>query len=173
MTRNNTKRYIDDLQNIVKAINHSYHRMKRCRPVDVNCDNEMEVWETLYDQKQPSKLPRFKFEVGDQVRITKEKHVFEKGYLPNFTQEIFTMVERVPRKPPVYRLNDWNNEPIEGVFYEQELVKTIKEADDVYKIEKILQRRTKRGIKEVYVKWLGYPNTFNQWVPETHLVSIT
>ncbi len=170
MTKNNTQRYIDDLQAIVDSINGSYHRMIKRRPIDVMHKNETEVWETLYADSNHGQ-PSFKFKVGDQVRISKYKHIFEKGYLPNFTQEIFTIRERISRNPPVYRLKDYNSDPIEGVFYEQELVKTIKE-DDVYKIEKILQHRTRRGVKEFYVKWLGYPNSFNQWIPERDLALI-
>ena len=43
----------------------------------------------------------YKFEVGDQVRISKMKRTFEKGYLPNFSKEIFTVSQQIPRHPPV------------------------------------------------------------------------
>ncbi len=80
----------------------------------------------------------FKFNVGDKVWISQQKHVFKKGYMPNFTQEIFTIAERVARHPPVYKVNDWYGEPIVGIFYDWELVKVVKSADETYRIEKIL-----------------------------------
>ena len=45
--------------------------------------------------------------------------------------EIFTIVERLPRFPPVYRIKD-EKEILEGVFYEEELQKVIDE-DKLYK----------------------------------------
>lgn len=171
LSENKTWRYIDVLQDIVNSINRSYHRSIGCRPVDVCMENENEVWNRLYGNNKAEKPISFKFNVGDCVRIVKEKHIFQKGYLPNFTQELFTISECVPRQPPVYRLEDLNGEPIEGIFYEQELVKYIKE-DDVYELEKIIQKRTRNGRKEVLVKWMGYPHKFNQWIPESSVTML-
>ena len=172
MTEYNTHRYIDALQDIVTSINHSYHRMIKCRPVDVTRDNENIVWETLYGTPEADNPVNFKFKVGDKVRITKEKHIFQKGYLPNFTQEVFEIVQCIPRHPPVYKLKDWNDELIKGMFYEQELVKVIKDEDDMFKLEKIIRKHTKKGVKEVLVKWMGYPNKFNQWIPESSIMTL-
>lgn len=56
---------------------------------------------------------------------------FRKGYLPNWTTELFTISAQIPRHPPVYRLRDYDGEEIEGTFYEQELQRVIK-TDNVY-----------------------------------------
>ncbi|VDI33805.1 Hypothetical predicted protein [Mytilus galloprovincialis] len=61
---------------------------------------------------------------------------------------------------------DFSGEEIQGSFYEPELQKT---DQDVYRIEKILRRRTKNGINEVFVKWKGYPKNFTSWVPQSDL----
>ena len=70
--------------------------------------------------------------------------------------EIFTVSKIIPRNPPVYKLKDYDGQELEGNFYNQELQKVIK-SDDTYV----------RNIKytQYYVKWLGYPNKFNSWVP--------
>jgi hypothetical protein len=60
--------------------------------------------------------------------------------LPNFTEEIFTITEQIARQPPVYRIKDWNSEPVVGIFYESELVKVVK-SDEIYRIEEILKTR--------------------------------
>ena len=57
-----------------------------------------------------------------------------------------------------YLLEDWRGNPIEGGFYEHELLKAA--APDVYLVEKILRRK---GDK-VFVKWLGFDNVHNSWI---------
>ena len=119
--------------------------------------NEEQVWHTLYDAGL-NKRVRFKFNVGDQVRISKMKRTFEKGYLPGWTEEIFTISKRISRRPPVYQLKDYNDEELEGTFYESEL-QEVKKEDGVYKVEKIIKQRKRHGQTEYYVKWMGYPDT--------------
>ena len=173
LSHHNTHRYIDAVPHLVNAINHSYQRMIKMRPVDVTAENEAEVWQTLYGKMKEKSRKEPKFHVGEKVRIGKYKHIFEKGYLPNYTEEVFEISQVVHRIPTVYRLKDYNGEPIEGVFYGYELVKVIKdETEEHYKIEKVLKTRTKKGVKEVFVKWKGYPNKFNQWIPQAEIVEL-
>jgi hypothetical protein len=54
------------------------------------------------------------------------------------------------------------DEPVEGVFYETELQKIVKE-DDVFKVEEILKHRIRNRKDGVLVKWLGYPEKFYSW----------
>ena len=50
------------------------------------------------------------------------KFVFEKGYKPNWTGELFIISERIPRRPyPVYRVKDLVGEKVAGTFYGTEL----------------------------------------------------
>ncbi len=125
-TQRKTFRYINILQTMMDSINHSYSQPIQCAPVDVNMQNENIIRKRLYG-KLSYKKPKFKFAIGDPVRISKEKHVFEKGYLPNFTQEIFVVKKCLPRDPPVYKIFDQNGQEIEGVFYAQDLVKAVKD----------------------------------------------
>lgn len=88
--------------------------------------------------------------------------MFEKSYLPNFTEEIFTIYKRMTRRVPVYKLKDDEGEILEGTFYEPELQKI-----DVYRVEKILRKRKRNGAVEYLVKWKGYEDPkFNSWVSE-------
>ena len=103
-------------------------------------DNEKQVWHTLYGDHYEVKHPKYKFKIGDQVRITKIKRMFEKGYLPHFSKEIFMISKQVPRDPLVYKLKDYDGEELKGTCYEKELQKIIK-SDDVYEVEKILKNR--------------------------------
>ena len=112
---------------------------------------------------QPKKPINYKFEIGDQVRINKTKRTFDKGYLPNFSKEIFTISQQIPRQPRVYKLKYYDEEELDGTFYEEELQKVIKE-DDVYEVEKILKKEGKGKNERYFVKWLGYPSKFNSWI---------
>ena len=161
-TYKNTHKYIDVLAQLVDSYNHSFHRSIGTKPVLVTKKNENTIWERLYG-KGVNAPTRFKFNIGDQVRIGKSKMIFTKGYLPNWTEEIFTVTERINRKPPVYRLKDFGGDIISGTFYEYELQKVTKE-DDVYRVEKIIKRRTRNGQREAFVKWKGYPSRYNSWL---------
>ena len=99
--------------------------------------SDKEEWESSVEQFICITVRRpvhFKFQINDSVRISKVKRTFEKGYLPNWTEEIFTITERIPRQPPVYRLKDYSGELLEGVFYEAELQKV--EKADMFTLSK-------------------------------------
>ena len=173
-TAKKTMRYIDILQDLVDSYNRSKHRSIQKKPINVTQKNEREVWHTLYADSEEDEKERpvnYKFEVGDQVRISKMKRRFENGYLPNFSKEIFTVSQQIPRHPPVYKLKDYDQEELSGTFYNEELQKVIKE-DDVYEVEKVLKTRGTGKNKEVYVKWLGYPAKFNSWIPASEVKDI-
>jgi hypothetical protein len=168
-TAKKTMRYVDMLPDLVYSYNNSQHRSIKTKPALVNAENEDDVFHTLYgsvfDNVQPVK---YKFKIGDLVRISKIKRKFEKGYLPNFSKEIFTVSKALPRNPPVYKLKDYDGEELKGTFYDKELQKVIKH-DDVYEVEKIIKKRGKGQNVQYYVKWLGYPNKFNSWVPASQM----
>ena len=162
-THKSTYKYIAILPDLVSSYNHSFHRSIQTRPVDVDKMNEMTIWKKLY--QQPAEKVKFKFHIGDAVRISKVKRTFAKGYVPNWTEELFTIAKCIARSPPVYKLKDYGGEILEGSFYEHELQHVIKE-DDVYKVKRIIKTRTRKGKKEHLVKWLGYKDAHNSWVSD-------
>ena len=166
-TANNTNEYIDILSALVNKYNNTYHRSIKTTPSKaVNPENYTHVFKALYgDMNKLAKNPKFK--VGDQVRIIKKKRTFEKGFTPNWTEELFIVTKVKDTKPPTYEIKDLSGEPIKGTFYEPELQKS---KQTVFRIEKVLKRRTNRnGQKELFVKWKGYDTRFNSWVPLTEL----
>ena len=71
----------------------------------------------------------------------------------------------MPTKPPVYKIAAYNGDVVEGTFYGEELQHVIKTAGEYYRVEKVIKSRMRRGKKEVLVKWEGYSDDFNSWVP--------
>ncbi|KAL3094563.1 hypothetical protein niasHT_027146 [Heterodera trifolii] len=111
--------WIDVVQNIVSAINHSPNSSIGMCPADVNFKNAEELRQKLHNAAENVVRRQPKYSVGDRVRIEKYKHVFQKGYLPRFTNELFTVAEvHTERSPVVYRLRDDKNE-ISGTVEQQ------------------------------------------------------
>lgn len=156
-----TQNWTKVLQDVVHSYNHSIHRSIKKKPADVTSDSVDEVRKTF---EQKTNVTKDDVKVGDKVRISKVKSIFAKGYLPNWTEEIFT-VSSIDKKysPTTYKLKDYNDELIDGSFYRHEIEPIIHD-DDTYMLEKIVRRR-KRG-NEVWclVKWVGYPSSMNSWV---------
>ena len=74
--------YIDKLDDIVNGYNNTYHRTIKMKPADVNNNTHID-----FKKKVNDKDPKFK--VGDHVRISKYKNIFAKGYMPNWSKEVF------------------------------------------------------------------------------------
>ena len=143
--------YLNILPKILSQYNNTKHSAIKMTPVEASKKkNEKTVYFNLYgDMKQLSK-PKFK--VSDKVRIRKYKRkVFDKGYTPNWTEEIFLIDKIQSTNPITYRLKDLNNEEIQGSFYEPELLPA---KPDIFRIEKVIRRDHKK--KQVLVKWVGY-----------------
>ena len=61
---------------------------------------------------------------NSQLVISKYKrNVFDKGYTPNWTEEVFIIDKIQYTKQITYKLKDQNDEEIQGSFYEPELLK--------------------------------------------------
>ena len=87
------------LQDVVESYNNSVHRTIGRKPSEVTQANAAELREEmlLERQKKNKRKEKLDIRVGDAVRISKVKSVFAKGYLANWTEEIFT-VESINRK---------------------------------------------------------------------------
>lgn len=164
----NTTRWIDIIDKIVNGINNSINRTIGMKPNSVSYENSQELLENVFKSNHDENS-KPKFKVGDIVRISKEKTKFDKGYLPNFTDELFKIAKVSPTNPPSYRIVDLEDNRIESVFYEQELVLTTK--DTTYRIAEVIKTRVKKGIKELYVRWVGYSDKHNSWIKETDLAN--
>ena len=96
---------------------HSYNNTRHCSngmaPSQVSAKNKEEVWQRLYGHDCKG-VPKFR--VSNRVRISKFKRMFEKDYMANWSEEMFTIHEVHPSDPPVYRLIDDLIEVLDGTF---------------------------------------------------------
>ena len=148
--------YIDKLDDIVDKYNNTYHTTIKTKPIDVK-GNAYIITSREINNKDP------KFKVGDYVRISKYKNIFDKGYMPNWSEEVFVIKKVKNTVPWTYVINDLNGEEIIGTFYEKELQKTNQEE---FRIEKVIRRK---GDK-LYVKWKGYDNSFKSWIDKKDII---
>ena len=166
-TDNNTYKYIDALPDLVEDYNNTVHSSTKLTPKEASKNkNELTVWRNLYPDRYKKYNITPKFSVGDEVRITKKKKVFEKGYTTRWTEELFTIKEIRDTNPITYKLTDLKGEEIEGTFYEPELQKT---EQQIYRIEKVIKKEKGRS----FVKWKGYSDKFNSWVDNKELIDLS
>ena len=147
--------YFDVLDDIVNKYNNTVHRTIKMKPIDVTNDSYAEYNE-YFNKKDP------KYKVGDHVRISKYKDIFAKGFVPNWSEEVFIVNKIKNTVPWTYTISDLNGEKVIGTFYEKELQKTNQKE---FRIEKVLKRK---GDK-LYIKWKGYDKRFNSWIDKKYL----
>ena len=182
-----TWHYADVLQQLVDGINATVSAPIKMAPKDVTAANEAAVYEHLYgaDSTPPvstladGAVLRTKplFEIGDLVRISLTKHVFQKEFeANNWSRELFRVVSVVPGVPTYYGLADIDpdntagelqpGEVLQGTFLESELQHAEPPPADQWKI--VVKGRRGRGARaEVLVSYLGWPAKYDRWVPAT------
>ena len=124
-TANDSTVYWDKIDKLVDDYNNTKHSSVKMTPNEASKkENEGKVFVNLYGDLIYWKPKKPKFAIGDKVRISKYKRrVFDKGYTPNWTEEVFIVDKILPTKPVTYEIVDSMGEEIEGSFYEKELQK--------------------------------------------------
>ena len=126
------------------------------RPSTVNKKNEKEILEKIYNRIKIAQKPKYK--IGQHVRISLLKTLFDKSYTRRWSTEIFTIKRIKHGNPCVYILQDYLNQEIKGTWYEEEISATAH--PHIFPVEKILREK---GDK-VYVKFLGFDSSHNCWM---------
>lgn len=153
--------WIHICKDLINEYNNKKHRTIGMKPNAVNIENESSILKQAYNHPKIYKFGKLK--VGDHVRISKYKHIFAKGYTPNWTTEIFKIRTLQNTNPITYLLEDYQRNPIVGGFYEHELLKT--HFPNTYLIENVIKTKG----HQAYVKWLGFSNQHNSWINKDEL----
>lgn len=171
MEENQTKKYIDKLQDFVHLYNNRYHRIIKTTPFKAenpdNYETVLAALEQYYAKNKRKNEIKPKFKLGDHVRITAKKTMFHKGYYQTFKPKLYKISEVLTHLIiPMYRLEDLETGAEEaGTWYSNELQLVSKDyKDTLFKIEKIVKYRGKGNQKEALVKWQYWPESENSWV---------
>lgn len=123
-TYSKSKKYTDVLDGLTCLYNNRFHSSIGMEPNSVNDGNILKVWEYM-SKKQNKRLVKRKpcLCIGDKVRVANSKAIFDKGYIPQWSDELFTIEKVLLRKPVVYNIRDVSGVTINGNFYESELQK--------------------------------------------------
>ena len=184
MTENETNRFLNVkdkdgnhipvLSKLMETYNKRKHRMTGFSPDEAETNEETHLPIRLKMSKYYEKIKSkpIKFQIGDEVRVAKQKGKFSRGYNETSNQEIFRIYRiNTKLKIPMYILETYDgNEIVNGAFYDFELTKVIAK-DNVYRIEKIIKsRKTRDGKTQHYVKWKGFNDTYNSWIDSDDVV---
>ena len=105
--------YVDKLYNIVNKYNNTYHNAIKMKPVDVKSSTNIDSSKETSDKDPP------KFKIGDIVRVSKYKNIFAKGYVPNWSEELYVIKKVKNIVSWSYIISDLNREKVVGTFYEK------------------------------------------------------
>ena len=108
--------YIAKLDEVVHKYNNTYRTIKM-KLVNVNPSMYID-----FNKESNDKDPKFK--IGDVVGISKYKNIFAKGYVPNWSEDVFLIKIVKNTVPWVYVISDLKGKKMLGTFYENELQKT-------------------------------------------------
>ena len=143
MTEKDTKSFIKKLPDFTASYNASYHRSIGRAPRDVTPETWQDVWKRLYSKYASQRGERKpKYKVGDYVRISREKALFEKGYTTNWSREIFQIRAVQNTIIPSYLLKDLDGEEITGAFYEEVSESHNERGNKILPTLKVLLRRS-------------------------------
>ena len=160
-TAENSRKWIKMVDDLVKEYSNTKHSSISMTPAEAS---KLTFVRNVRNKTIPTYKNKFK--IGDKVRISRIKGIFDKGYLPNWSEELFTVSEVKETNPVTYKLQDFLGNVLDGSFYNEELQKS---NNEVYRIEKVLSKKKIDGVDHVLVKWMGYSKKYNQWIPASDL----
>ena len=170
MTAHNTLDYVSVLAAVVQSYNHTPHRRLGKTPAQVHAMRKPEeimaqFRKMHYKSKDGGRRASSReLSIGDYVRLAGAERAskFSRGFYIQNTEEIFRIDGVDHRQYPVaYTIKDLSNQPIQGLFYREELIKV--QLPEVFPVF-IKRSRIVNGRKQFYVSWLGYDSSQDGWI---------
>ena len=151
--------WVSKLEKFTKTHNQYLHKGLKMSPLEALDVDSYKVWQNLYQPVHKInysnyKKNKYKYEVGDEVKILYLNGTFNREYSEKWGEDIFRIIERKKNQfIPMYKLKNYNSSVIEGYFYEAELQPAYIDNNNknIFKVEKIIKRRKRKGVKEVFV----------------------
>ena len=172
-TANGTHRWVDVLQPLIEKYNTTKHRSVKMTPTEARqpAFYQQAFKNQYYDKVKkllniPHALKKAKFKVGEKVRLAVQKDLFEKSYIINWSDKIYTIKTIKNTLPITYIVKDDKGKVHKGSFYEHDLQRT---KIDKFRVEKVLDWKEEKGKRYGLVKWMDYDDSYNSWEPEAEL----
>ena len=176
---NNTNKWLEPLRLCVKHYNNTVSRVTGQKPIDVLNSGEADqaAFLKMYgkEKKEKKLLPkRDDPKVGDTVRLSRIKGVFDKEETGNYTREYFTVKDiSTNQKIPMFGLKDWKGKDLEGRAYGHELQKIDIDAEqDYFEISKVHKKKKVGNRQMALVSWVGYTRRHDSWIPVSELKNL-
>ena len=165
------------LKKTVEAYNNRKHRIIKMSPNEAHkAKNEASVWFSLRDKAWKEMKPpaEYKLSLNQAVRIQIDGGPLVKSYFETFSTQVYFISCRYSQSNVHrYRLKDKSNNPIVNrSFTYNQLKKVIVNESTVYRVEKVLHVKLINGISYSFIKWKGYSNTFNSYIPTAELIAL-
>jgi len=107
------------------------------------------------------------FRVGQHVRISKENVRFAKADEQNISTEVVKVAKVIERRPrAVYEHEDLNGRVSTASFIARKTPVRITDRTSC-KIDNIIDKKVRRGIRVFLVRWRAYSKEFDSSVPAT------
>ena len=175
-SKNETHNWVPVLSPFTKSLNGSINRTIKMAPNDVTYKDRFKIWKSLeaHRLKNAKVTSTFTFKINAQCRILLYPSKFDRFYTPTWSSEIYIVTDRfLTEGIEQFTLKSWDNEPVKGNFYANELSKVYIDNETEYKIDRILQKRIRGGIPEVLVTWKNWdPKRYKNWIKESELKKI-
>ena len=159
----NSFKYVDKIQDLVKNYNNTIDTTIKMKPIDAIKPENYDLLINNYYENYENKINNTKFEVDDVFKISIYLLSMIKEIMVIWTRELFTISNTIDTKLTTYNIFDLNNEPKEGTFYAEELQKIDKTVlGEPFKIDKNIKKSKGKSL----VKYIGHPDSFNQWTDD-------
>lgn len=155
MDAEHTDKWVHMVNDLVKEYNDTEHSSIKNTPAEVYLKDGVVSFQGR--RIPPKTKPKFK--VGDFVRISLVKGVFDKGYEQNWSDEVYVVASINETNPTTFDIKDQKGEAVKGKFYQQELMGTTLKDHSV--IEKVLEVKGKKAL----VRYKGWDKKWDDWVP--------
>lgn len=149
LNNNDTKQYIDELDDIVDKYNNTYHSSIKETPYNIYIKGELPKNKIYLKDEEPE------FDIGDYVRKVNVKKMFEKSYTARWSEELYKVVNIDDFQLPImYEIEDMKGLKVKGKFYKNQLSKSeFREKVDSSKVKDMVKESTVR--KKILKEGLG------------------
>ena len=174
VTERDDPRYLDALPDLVATYNARPHAAHGLAPerafAKANARRVNYALAARQEKQLDTKKQPLRFNVGDYVRRRVEpdpRKAFARSFDVTHRQELYRVhaVIRGPLPVPTYKLAGLRGGIVPGTFYANELTR-VRPGKRTFRIDKIKDRRVRRGRREALVSYQGYDDLYDAWVPE-------